>query len=63
MLQAAFEVVFELATYSIGHLLLWCITFGRWKFSSEHDNLAAFVGCLFWLVIFAGIWFVFPSTH
>jgi hypothetical protein len=63
MLEIVFRIVFEGATYALGHSLLWCITFGRWQFYGKHDNLALFVGCLFWFMIFAGIWFLFPSTH
>ncbi|HEV3437270.1 MAG TPA: hypothetical protein VG122_07920 [Gemmata sp.] len=59
MLEAALELVFEVAIYGIGHLILWCITFGRWKFSSKRDDLAAIIGIIFWIAIGAGIWFVF----
>jgi hypothetical protein len=51
MLEIAFRAVFEGATYAIGHLVLWVVTLGRWKFSSKYDDLAALAGVLVWFAI------------
>jgi hypothetical protein len=59
MLEIVFEAVLQAVTVVTGHLVLRVVTFGRWRLTDERCDLAALVGCLFWLVIGVAIYFAF----
>ena len=53
--EAVLGGIFQVIVLGTGHAAMWAATLGRWKPTNSRDSLAAIVGILLWVVLFASM--------
>ena len=55
MLEALFELLFEVATSLTGYAVMFVFSMGRVRPNQENDLLATIIGLTFWVIVIGAL--------